>query len=146
MILSALAGVILKLEYFAKNDGLKKDLAAILAVSAAILGAISTNGDFQRKWQANRVAALSIENLAYDLLNKPFTDDLRTKIISEMKDINLKRNQEIVGESKPATRTPPPQNSNRGESRDSTNRNKGADKPGNNSNTDQIGNNRNASQ
>jgi len=43
--------------------------------------------------------------LAYDLLRKPFTDDNRTKIISEIQEINLRRNQGIVGESKPASKT-----------------------------------------
>ncbi len=53
--LSALAGFILKVESFLKNESEKKDLAALFAVLAAILVAVATGGDFQRKWQANRV-------------------------------------------------------------------------------------------
>jgi len=127
-IFSALAGVILKLEYFAKNDGLKKDVAALLAVTAALLVAISTNGDFQRKWQANRVAASGMENLAYDLLKKPFTDDNRTKIVSEVQEINLKRNQEIVGEGKPTSKTQDTQKGNKKENVDNSNKDKDTDK------------------
>lgn len=68
--LSALAGLILKLESFIKNEGVKKDIAAFFAVAAALLITISTSGDFQRKWQANRVAAAELERIGYDLLGK----------------------------------------------------------------------------
>ena len=105
VLLSALAGIILKLEYFVANDGLKKDVAALLAMSAAVLGAISTNGDFQRKWMSNRIAASGMENVAYDLLKKPFTDEEKGKLVARMQEINLRRNQEIVGESKPVPKS-----------------------------------------
>lgn len=130
-ILSALAGVILKLEYFAKTEGLKKDIAALLAVTAAILIAISTNGDFQRKWQANRAAAAGMENLAYDFLLKPFTDEDRKRMISEIKEVSLRRNQEIVGEGKSAPKTEDTQKGNKKEPVDNSNKDKSADKQGN---------------
>lgn len=66
--LSAIAGLILKFEFFVRNDALKKDLAAICSVLAAILVTISTSGDFQRKWQANRIAAADLERVGYQLL------------------------------------------------------------------------------
>ncbi len=72
--LSALAALILKLESFLKNDGIKKDIAALLSVSAAILVTISTGGDFQRKWQANRIAAADLEQTGYRLLETSGVD------------------------------------------------------------------------
>ena len=35
---------------------------------AALLITLSTTGDFQRKWQANRLAAAAMENVAYELV------------------------------------------------------------------------------
>jgi len=128
--LSALAGVILKLEYFVKNEGLRKDVAALLAVIAAILIAITTNGDFQRKWQANRIAASGIENLAYDLLKKPFTDEDKTRIVNKIQELSLKRNQEIVGDDTTSSETRDTQKGNK-EGVDSSDKNKGNDKQGN---------------
>lgn len=66
--LSATAGLILKFEFFIEKEELKKDLAAIFSVLAAVLITISTSGDFQRKWQANRVAAAELERVGYRLL------------------------------------------------------------------------------
>ena len=65
----ALAGLILKLETIT-NERMKKDVAAVLAVSAALLITISTGGDFQRKWQANRIAAAELERTGYEFLEK----------------------------------------------------------------------------
>lgn len=67
-LFSALAGLILKLESLPLGEKAKKDIAAVLAVSAAILVTISTSGDFQRKWQANRVAAAELEQAGYTFL------------------------------------------------------------------------------
>lgn len=39
-----------------------------MAVGAALLITVSTSGDFQRKWQANRIAAAELERLGYLLL------------------------------------------------------------------------------
>jgi hypothetical protein len=57
-----------KLESILRNEAIKKDVAA--AVAAAILITISTSGDFQRKWQANRTAAAELERIGYDFLEK----------------------------------------------------------------------------
>src|SRR5216683_2091414 len=46
---SAFAGLVLKLEFFVKNTELKKDMAALLAVIAALLITLSSVGDFQNK-------------------------------------------------------------------------------------------------
>jgi hypothetical protein len=72
--LSALAGLILKFESIFKNESVKKDLAATFAVVAALLITISTSGDFQRKWQANRIAAAELERIGYELLEKNAAD------------------------------------------------------------------------
>lgn len=71
---SALAGLILKFEFIVKPDALKKDLAALLSVLAAVLITISTSGDFHRKWQANRIAAAELEHLGYQLLEQGGTE------------------------------------------------------------------------
>jgi hypothetical protein len=68
--LSALAGLLLKLESVLKDEKIKKDVASVLAVTAAILITISTSGDFGRKWQANRIAAAELEKLGYEFLGK----------------------------------------------------------------------------
>jgi hypothetical protein len=52
----------------------KKYIAACLSVSAALLITISTSGDFQRKWQANRIAAANLEKIGCDLLARPGAD------------------------------------------------------------------------
>lgn len=104
-IFTALAGLVPKLSFLEKKnpeekDELQKDLAAIFAVLGTILIVISTNGDFTRKWQANRAAASGMENVAYDLLKEPFDDKTKEAILAEIKEINTKRNQDIIGEAK----------------------------------------------
>jgi len=59
-VLSAAAGVVLKLELWPKSESLKKDLAAACAASAALLITITTTVGFERKWQANRAAAAEL--------------------------------------------------------------------------------------
>jgi hypothetical protein len=73
-VLSALAAIILKLETIIKNEAAKKDLAAMLSIVAALLITISTSGDFQRKWQANRIAAAELERTGYEFLEKDGAD------------------------------------------------------------------------
>lgn len=96
-IFSALAGVILKVEsVFKNNEQLKKDVAAMLAVGAALLITISTSGDFQRKWQANRVAASELERTAYDFLENGASAP--RKYFSDIGNILHKRNLAILGD------------------------------------------------
>lgn len=103
IIFSGFAGVILKSEYFVIDEKKKKDWASVLTVLAAILVAISANGDFQRKWESNRIAAANMEQLSYDLLKIPFTVEDQTKVIAQIKEICGKRNHEIVGDVKSET-------------------------------------------
>jgi hypothetical protein len=67
-VLGALAGLILKFESVPMDEKRKKDVAAFLTLTASLLVTISTSGDFQRKWQANRIAAAEIEYVGYDFL------------------------------------------------------------------------------
>lgn len=96
-LLSALAALILKVEsIFSNNDGLKKDLAATFSVCAALLITISTSGDFQRKWQANRIAASELERLGYELLND--RNRVSDSYFQAIGDILHRKNIAIVGQ------------------------------------------------
>lgn len=94
-ILSALAGLVLKLESFLPDEKVKKDIAATLTVTAAILITVSTGGEFQRKWQANRTAAGEIEHLGYAFIEAG-GQDART-YLRPLSDILLRRHLAIVG-------------------------------------------------
>jgi hypothetical protein len=96
--LSAMAALILKFELLSDRPKLKNDLAASLATVAALLVTLSTTGDFQRKWHANRMAASAMENLAYELARTTPTMNLDS-ILTRIQEINSIRNQEIVGEA-----------------------------------------------
>ena len=98
-VLSALAALVLKLETVVRNEEVKKDLAATFAVTAALLITISTSGDFQRKWQANRIAAAELEQTGYALLEKN-TDNPR-KYLAEVGRILMRRHLAIVGGTEP---------------------------------------------
>lgn len=95
--LSALASLVLKLDLLQAWPRLRNDVAAGAAIFAALLITLSTTGDFQRKWQANRIAAADMENLAYELANPKTADELRA-VIAEIQAINEARNKGIVGE------------------------------------------------
>ena len=97
--LSALAALVLKLETLIRNEGAKKDLAALFSVAAALLITISTSGDFQRKWQANRIAAAELEQMGYELLEQNGAD-ARSYLASVGK-ILLRRHMAIVGGAEP---------------------------------------------
>jgi len=94
-VLSALAGLVLKLESFAADEKVKKDLAAALAVTAALLITVSTSGDFQRKWQATRAAATDIERAAYEFLRNSGKEP--RSYLGNVGDALYKRHQAILG-------------------------------------------------
>jgi len=104
-VFSAFAGFVLKVGSFPNASVLKEDLAALLAMLAALLITLSTVGDFQSKWQANRIAASEVEGAAYDLARTPFGQSEIDQMISRLKEISLTRNQMIVGESKHSSYT-----------------------------------------
>lgn len=91
---STLAGLILKLDSFVSSPRLKQDIAAALAVVAALLMTISTSGDFQRKWYANRIAAAELELLGYRLLGNAEDEQ---KVIKEVGEILYRRHLAILG-------------------------------------------------
>ena len=97
-IFSALAGLVLKLEYFVEKEGLKKDAAACLATLAAFLAAISTSGNFHDKWEANRIAASKVEALAFELTAHPFTPEREQSIYAALRGLVLERDLQIVRE------------------------------------------------
>ncbi len=98
-VLSALAGVILKFELVIRSEPLKKDLAALFSVAAALLITISSGGDFHRKWQANRIAAADLERAGYELLSKNAADP--RAYFAEMSRILHTRQVSIVGDTDP---------------------------------------------
>lgn len=96
-LFSALAGLILKFETIVRNEGVKKDLAAALSVAAALLVTISSSGDFQRKWQANRIAAAELERMGYDFLEKDGAN--ARAYLASVGETLLRRHMAIVGSS-----------------------------------------------
>ncbi|MBI1425027.1 MAG: DUF4231 domain-containing protein [Gammaproteobacteria bacterium] len=100
-ILSALAALVLKLESpLFKNDAMKKDIAAAASVAAALLVTLSTSGDFQRKWTANRIAAAELEHLGYTFLEKNGAD--ARSYLARIGQILEQRHLSIVGTSSTA--------------------------------------------
>lgn len=95
--LSAMAGLLLKLEILGTYPKARNDLAAAMATVAALLVTLSTTGDFQRKWQANRAAAAAMENLAYELVRPAAATNLDA-ILTRIQTINDARNRGIIGE------------------------------------------------
>jgi hypothetical protein len=94
--LSAMAALILKWGGSPDRTEMKKDVAALCATTAALLITVSTVGNFQQKWQANRLAATAVQNLVYEVWKTDAADN-KANVSSRMEQINLLRNQEIVG-------------------------------------------------
>ena len=78
-------------------------MAALLSVTAALLITISSGGDFQRKWQANRIAAAELERTGYEFLENDGAD-ARTYLATVGQSL-LRRHMAIVGSSE--QRNPP---------------------------------------
>ncbi|HUP62699.1 MAG TPA: hypothetical protein VNA69_20020 [Thermoanaerobaculia bacterium] len=102
--LSALAGVILKLDMLADRDKLRRDLAAISAAAAALLITLSTTGNFESKWRANRLAASAMESAIYKLAIPGA--DLPT-IMTEIREIHQSQDQAVVARQSTATKQGP---------------------------------------
>jgi hypothetical protein len=96
-VFSALAAVVLKLETLVRSEAAKKDAAALLSVAAALLVTISTGGDFQRKWQANRIAAAELERTGYEFLERDGAD--ARSYLAAVGQSLLRRHMAIVGGS-----------------------------------------------
>ena len=106
--LSALAGLILKFETIVKNEGVKKDWAASLSITAALLITISTSGDFQRKWQANRIAAAELERIGYEFLEKDAAN--ARSYLAPVGQTLFRRHMAIVGSTEKQLPTRDPSN------------------------------------
>lgn len=104
--LGAFSALVLKLEFFVNNMELKKDLAATAATLSALFITFSTVGDFQGRWQANRIASGRIESLGYEFATAK-TKDL-PYFSSKIREISMDRNQEIVGGPERSDRLAPP--------------------------------------
>jgi hypothetical protein len=93
---AAVAGAGLKLEYLMEHEGFKKDLAALLAMTSALLVTLATTGNFQQKWSANRLAAAKMEKVAYDFMTTTDRKANLPRISAQIQDISFERNAEIV--------------------------------------------------
>jgi len=96
--LSAFAGVVVKFDNLGRIDRWRKDVAAGAAALAAFLITISASLDFQRKWQANRLAAAQVEALAYEVLDPQFGAQDAREIRDALREIALQRNLQIAGQ------------------------------------------------
>lgn len=105
-IFSALAALVLKAETIIRNEAAKKDIAALLSVMAALFVTVSTSGDFQRKWQANRVAAAELERAGYRFLENNGAEP--RSYLASVGDILLRRQLAIAGGSEKAEPKRPP--------------------------------------
>jgi hypothetical protein len=104
-IFGALAGLILKLESLFDNEKRRKDVAAFLTMTAALLVTISTGGDFQRKWQANRIASAEIERLGYGFLEHK--GENARSYLAELSSALYKRHMAILGGDQQSSRRQP---------------------------------------
>lgn len=102
--LGLLAALVLKLESAPQLAKEKKDAAAALASIGAILAALSSSGDFQMKWQANRSAVAEVERIAVSLL-APTPPDLAA-VYAELGSIAEDRHLKLIGAKRPADRPP----------------------------------------
>jgi hypothetical protein len=110
--LSACAGVILKLEFFLRSEPFKKDLAAVMAMLAALLVTLSTVGGFHQRWTANRLAAAKMERLAYLFMaagSTPnlasFSDQIQAIAFERNEGIILTEQKEVIGSTKSERQT-----------------------------------------
>lgn len=104
--LSALAGVILKLESFGRNEKRQRDLAALSAALAALLITLTSIGAFEQKWRANRHAADALEALSFELL-KPDAQGRQARILADVQRIITERGNQVLTVAAPATPAQP---------------------------------------
>lgn len=64
---SATSALVLKLEMESLKGDWQSDAAALLATLAAILGTVSSTGNFERRWRTSRQARASMQKLQVDL-------------------------------------------------------------------------------
>lgn len=69
VLFSAASALVLKLDMERLKGDWQTDVAALLATLAAILGTVSSTGDFERRWRTARQARASMQKLQADLQN-----------------------------------------------------------------------------
>lgn len=114
---AAFAGLVIKLEFLLKNESFKKDLAAVLAMLAALLITLSTVGGFHQRWLVNRLAAAKMERLAYAFImadrNASADHNARLATFStQIQSIAYERNEGIVSSNNErvnSSRSKPPE-------------------------------------
>jgi hypothetical protein len=92
-VLSAAGALVLKTEFIA-TEASRNDCAAVLATFAALSITLLTTGRFKDKWEANRVAAFAVRDLAYEIEKDDANCD---NVLTSLKRIGLTRNNTIVG-------------------------------------------------
>jgi len=92
-ILSAVAALVLKLDGVGSLQA-RSTWGAALAAAVAIFIALLITGRFNGKWEANRVAAFAVRDLGYEIETTEANPD---KILTELRQIGLTRNNAIVG-------------------------------------------------
>lgn len=69
VLLSALSALVLKIGSTQIKGERQSDVAALLATFAAILGTVSSVGNFERRWSASRQARTEMQSLDVDIQN-----------------------------------------------------------------------------
>lgn len=97
---SAFAGVVLKLNVVCLPEDAVADVAALLAACAALFITIVSTIGFERKWQANRIAAAEVEALTLEYLSRAAEPrrDNHSEVGKKLSEVSLKRNQQIAGD------------------------------------------------
>ncbi|MDN3546687.1 hypothetical protein QWZ02_19735 [Kinneretia asaccharophila] len=67
VLFSATSALVLKLEMERLKGDWQTDAAALLATLAAILGTVSSTGNFERRWRTSRQAQATMQKLQVDL-------------------------------------------------------------------------------
>jgi hypothetical protein len=67
VMFSAASALVLKLDMERLKGDWQTDAAALLATLAAILGTVSSTGNFERRWRTSRLARASMQKLQVDL-------------------------------------------------------------------------------
>jgi len=94
--LSASAAIIIKIPPILAGSNIgAENMAAILAVIAALMGTIGGVGGFQRKWKTNRRTKSSFEQLELDFLSEKIDPE---SIIDKIQKIIKTHHDGIIGE------------------------------------------------
>lgn len=93
---SALAVLVLQLKTLPWTPDTRADIAAILAMIASFLGAITASGGFERKWRINRLTKSTLEQLQIGLMDPEANP---AEIRKELQSMTLRRDTTITAVS-----------------------------------------------